>query len=36
MPFGAGQIVYEDDWNAFIARQTYQEMTTVTVNNSTV
>lgn len=34
MAFGAGQIVYEDDLTAFIARQTYQEMTTV--NNATV
>lgn len=34
MGFGAGQIVYEDDLAAFIARQTYQEVTTVT--NATV
>jgi hypothetical protein len=35
MGFGAGQIVYEDDLAAFIARETYQEITLVTVTNST-
>lgn len=35
MPFGAGQIVYEDDYQALIDRVKYQEITTVTVNNST-
>jgi len=36
MPFGAGQIVYEDDYQTLIDRVKYQEITTVTVNNSTV
>lgn len=36
MGFGAGQIVYEDDLAALINRQSYQEMTTVTVNSTTM
>lgn len=35
MGFGAGQIVYEDDLAEFIARETYQEITTVSVVAST-
>lgn len=35
MGFGAGQIVYEDDLALFIARETYQEITTVSVVAST-
>lgn len=35
MGFGAGQIVNEDDLALFIARETYQEMTTVSVPAST-
>jgi hypothetical protein len=35
MGFGAGQIVTEDDLALFIARETYQELTTVSVVAST-